>query len=288
MKRKKLTYRDIEDKAESIKKDYDYMDNLPDVAWLWEFVRRTPEYRDVFKNVGKGLPQDEWEESYEKCLELGIETFFGRVTPEIEKKLNKLGFPDYMLKWEDVKGHILPNKYPGWRVVAFKKDNEAVKKNKFCWIPIGSPEEPNLVLGSVNEYTTYEDAVVAFFEIALSCSDSLEDTIFIGVSKTATAKNIDEMAKTIKTLIRKEYPDRNPLKKPRIRDDKWKYYVIVYDLKEEQGLSYSMIGDILQAAYPEIPHYDNDIKRYHFQAVLLIEKHGYKDYLLEPSIAITG
>ncbi len=36
MTRKRLTHVDIEDKAERIRKEYDYMDSLPEAGWLWE------------------------------------------------------------------------------------------------------------------------------------------------------------------------------------------------------------------------------------------------------------
>jgi hypothetical protein len=49
----KLTQMEIEKEAERIKKEYAYMDNMPLAGWMWEFVRRSPEYQEYFEKFRK-------------------------------------------------------------------------------------------------------------------------------------------------------------------------------------------------------------------------------------------
>jgi hypothetical protein len=75
---------------------------------------------------------------------------------------------------------------------------------------------------------------------------------------------------------------RKPVK--RIRDRKWKYYLVVYDLKHKfgDGISYDEIAEILIEAYPvDETEYFNEtrnINNWYNQAVSLING-GFTKYL---------
>ncbi len=45
--------------------DYDYMDNMPMAGWMWEFMRRSPDYRDIYEEhtqMSKDNPDDYFED----------------------------------------------------------------------------------------------------------------------------------------------------------------------------------------------------------------------------------
>jgi len=76
---------------------------------------------------------------------------------------------------------------------------------------------------------------------------SPENTIYVGISKKARIRDIKNY---LLPILSKSWlnPD-----KPKIRTDKWKYYLIVYDLKEKYpDVSYEDIANILSEAYPDI------------------------------------
>jgi hypothetical protein len=76
--------------------------------------------------------------------------------------------------------------------------------------------------------------------------DENEDIFYVAVNKKANIADLKEsMLDEIAKIIKKE-------NKPRIRKNKWKYYLIVYDLKQKfnDKITYSEIGDILNKAYP--------------------------------------
>jgi len=68
--------------------------------------------------------------------------------------------------------------------------------------------------------------------------------------------------------------------KTKIRTDKWKYYLIVYDLKK-QGLRYPEISLILMDTYPNEKRLldEKNIENYWKQAHFLIDESEYKKYL---------
>ena len=70
-------------------------------------------------------------------------------------------------------------------------------------------------------------------------------------------------------------------KKHRVRKE-WKYYLIVYDLKERYNYTNNDIADILNSAFPKKGHkiYDASNIKYHYtQATQLIDKGNYREFL---------
>ena len=67
-----------------------------------------------------------------------------------------------------------------------------------------------------------------------------------------------------------------------MRTDKWKRYIIVYDLHKAEKLTDSAIAEILGDIFPKEgskSHAENALQRDYSEAVKLIEKSGYKQYL---------
>lgn len=90
--------------------------------------------------------------------------------------------------------------------------------------------------------------------------DNLLLAIDLNQSKESILNELDEIFKIHKTR-----------KQSSARTDKWKYYLIVFDLKKE-NYSYSEIADILIAAYPNNKNLfdDNNIIKYYDRVIKLI------------------
>ena len=74
----------------------------------------------------------------------------------------------------------------------------------------------------------------------------LEDTIYIGISRKAKITEIEKYL--LPELKRYLIPHA-----PKIRDDKWKYYLIVYDLKRQHNdITFEDVSILLMNTYPEI------------------------------------
>lgn len=112
-----------------------------------------------------------------------------------------------------------------------------------------------------------------------------QDRVYIAVSRKAGYESLKkDLMHVLKNSLMKD-------KKHALRDDKWKFYIIVWDLREEYGntVSYSDISDILSEAYPSVPRkkgpawaglFDaRNCENYYENASALI-RGGYKKYLL--------
>ena len=67
-----------------------------------------------------------------------------------------------------------------------------------------------------------------------------------------------------------------------MRTDKWKRYIIVYDLHKARKLPYSAIAEILGDLFPKeggTSHSGNVLQRDYAEAIKLIEEGGYRQYL---------
>lgn len=107
-----------------------------------------------------------------------------------------------------------------------------------------------------------------------------EDTVYIGISKKTNIKDLEK-------ILIPEIKKHLVAAKSRIRVDKWKYYLIVYDMKQE-GLSYSEISELMYQAYAcddkaNSKLTDNafdvrTIENYHKNALALLAG-GFKKYM---------
>lgn len=235
--------------AEKIKEEYAYMDNMPFEGWMWEIIRRSERYKrnyDFLKQYASqiddngNLIQYEWKEedfltilgkpmadcivSIRETGVLGI--FFGSyklINPDQYILFICPGswthYPNYEIKFVDFPENIKPSIWGLEPLEVFTLDT---------FTPPGKAFE------------LYERAISDL--IIMKCKNK----ICVTISKSANIKDIE---KTLFTAIKKYLKPR----KIKTRDDKWRYYLIVYDLKKEYGFSSEVISNILHEAYPEIP-----------------------------------
>ncbi|MBE0426373.1 MAG: hypothetical protein IBX72_06975 [Nitrospirae bacterium] len=275
--------------------DYEYMDNLPLVGWMWEFIRRSEAYQSLYSKICHFISIEREGQPVDYDTERKAYSDF---TAEIEDiGLIPLKMPyktqehdDYTLLCEECqkKGISLPtNSSPliryGYFIYCFERWHS-------CWFH-GIPDpalgyfrlrcSPTINGLSYLKCKSYDDlkkipdwvlpsplSVLLF----LSPSDIPEDTIYVGIRKDAKISDIEKkFIPTIKDYLKP--------KKSRRRDEKWKYYLIVYDLVKEE-MSYSEISEILITVYPEYKSlFDlKNIENYYKNALVLIEG-GYKKYL---------
>lgn len=98
------------------------------------------------------------------------------------------------------------------------------------------------------------------------------DTLLIAV-------NLNKSKREIEKEIEKVLRIHKQRKKSSVRIDKWKYYLIVYDLKQP-NINYSEIADLLSHAYPTKKHLfdERNIENYYKTALELVNG-GYKRYI---------
>jgi hypothetical protein len=98
------------------------------------------------------------------------------------------------------------------------------------------------------------------------------DTLLIAI-------NLNKSKREIEKEIEKVLRIHKQRKKSSVRIDKWKYYLIVYDLKQP-NINYSEIADLLSHAYPTKKHLfdERNIENYYKTALELVNG-GYKRYI---------
>jgi hypothetical protein len=102
----------------------------------------------------------------------------------------------------------------------------------------------------------------------------MEDSLYLGISRMANKKEVlRQVSKIFDTYAK---PRKN-----RKRTDKWKYYVIVYDLKTDENQKYSDIATQLAEAYPDLKSLfdEKNIGNYYDKAQKLIGLSRYLDHL---------
>jgi hypothetical protein len=284
----KLTYKQKRDIASKIPGEYDYMDHLPMNGWAWEFVRRNGQYIEAFIELEKLTKSGVWNDVCDKMLSKmsavaspGGLIIMGRtrsVSQFDEKKFLKYKLPPY--KEGD---NVRLNKYLG-----NIHHEGAVPRPGKRYIDISGllffPRKKDYkIYGSFNDLLNREKIITIDFESntktekpKLNRSD--EDVFYISVYKKSNIADLKEyLLADIAKILEKN--------KPRIRQRKWKYYLIVYDLKKKfsDKISYDEIADILIEAYPdkaEAKSFDDErnIISWYTSAKSLING-GYKKYL---------
>lgn len=298
---------DVEKMAKRIRGEYDYMDSLPLEGWMWEITRRTRKYHDFFKEA-ETLSRNFGDVKYLWFKDKAREVFNGglvRVSiPENDRgrQRSKIVYEPYYIcirlpfdVGENARATLVPK--PSTRYVDFQLSGvlyhirgsvpyRAALWREVNWFlprslphslkPFRLEEDSNLYVDTMRAPPYWYDGNM----INHVTIGSNEETIYIGISKKAKMADIEEGL----LPIIKQYLE--PVQQ-RIRLDKWKYYIVAYDLHEAEKMVYRRIADIFNKAYrnPQktFTYYDEkDIARYHSEAVMLIEKDGYRKYLFEP------
>jgi len=254
--------------------NYAYMDDIPLAGWMWEFIRRSSDYIKKYQAI-KGLTSSfslsskiikrrlcEFEQIlpdfdnplYSELKALESECF---IKPEIISE----GFPDFRnylaLRVKDRPEYVgIPDpaiRYSGFiKLKPFIHGATTVLMQKFDT----DVEDKNLLpwLKGLIHYR-------------------LENTLFLSVSRGANLKDVKkDVSKIIKENIQP--------KKRKKRNSKWKYYLIAYDLREQNKIRYSEITNVMMNFFPENKKLldEKNVENYHNNALLLI--HGqFKKYL---------
>jgi len=237
--------------------DYDYMDSMPLEGWIWEIIRRSEEYTKDYKELEIILTNSERDAfsiseffavAEKRSIDLvafslefganGLPREFIRVPdPDYFLVTGDLSIPKPQSKYIDVKDSLEVGAIEPVTFYPYKKyiDREIHSLHKVLG------EFDGTLISQEDDVAAAEHLFVRHLAISTP-----EDTIYVGISRKARIKDIE------KCLLKKIRGYLTP-KKKRERDDRWKYYLIVYDLKEENpNLNYEDVSNILIDAYPDV------------------------------------
>ena len=272
----KLTNKQKQDIASKIPDEYDYMDSLSS-GWKWEFLRRNKKYIEAFNNLEQSVKSGDWNDGCEKILsELqGIASSAGLLIGKMSCVLKDVRAKFLILKLPPFKGHMaIGNKYFG-----SSHHVDIVPRPQARYCDLGGL----MFIPKMQGYKIYEsfkdlqnNAKISYFSFSeekfLPPGDYTKDFFYIAVSKNTDIADLrKKLLKSIATILNKHK------KQQRARENEWKYYLIVYDLKQrfKDKISYGEIADILNDAYPEANKKDftetRNINTWHKSATSLIK-----------------
>ena len=271
--------------AAEIPAKYDYMDSLPMEGWAWEFVRRNKKYIEAFNELEKTVKAGAWNDECNKRL----------------SELRKVALPNGLVicrvssVWEADKENLLILKLPpyeGERAVFNKYFGSGNHlgiiprpEARYCDFTAGMMFRPQIpdygIFESLdlllNQQKTLKFSPESNIPIVTPSANLNEDVFYIAISKRANIAYLKEhMLADVANILEKD--------KPRVRQRKWRYYLIVFDLKQKfnDKMSYDDIAAILIQAYPdEKSEYFADtrnINHWYEYATSLIDG-GFKKYL---------
>lgn len=284
----------IEKKAKEVKEAYDYMDTMPLEGWFWEVIRRSFDYRSRYQELFTLCANDEKPprnvilDQIKKIEELGLKIPSGILDGE--------GRNDEGLEWKGVNGPDRYNELMEMNYLLIKPNDEycgpvffnAVPRPEVKFCNFESWQKPDISCKAA-QCIPYEKFLVAMVQDppiplydvlkTISLGEDAEDSIFIVVSKSAPFNQIEQ---EIQEILREHVVPR----KTRIRTNKWKLYLITYDLQQARH-SESEIGYILTEAFP--PEKQKDMETYDKQTAVNYYKNAvsllsgeYKKFLIIP------
>lgn len=314
-----LTQKEIDKEAERIRQEYAYMDTMPLDGWFWEVIRRSPAYNalcDELTKLSAPISKENSDIIDKRLDDIGIAIQF-LIPPESGIPLPPYLEPDYLIDPDDLK---IEQK----KVV--KREREVVPRPNLSYHDICILSEKRYGFGLVfllvrgvipscqiitakqlrlnvemfkdllREKTksemgvgfiiTEEQFIEKFLRLSLSIfySEDADDTILVRIDKKAKIKEVEEY---LLPELRKHLKSS----KPKIRAfEKWKYYLMVYDLKTRYpGWSYDDIADVMNGAFPPTKEYlvldSRTIQNYYKQALFLLNGE-YKKYLYKIKPAV--
>lgn len=259
--------------------DYNCMDDMPLKGWAWEFMRRSSKYKKLLevKDYAEFIKGVENIEIYpikftvrDNRLEVYKKYCFGFiyiVPGEVHSaSINKKGETIITRKKKGYFEEFIGLPLPQYRYTDFPEEIQ-------LYFNIILREEIRRFSFEFFKSITERVRQGAILRL-LSPNNDPENTIFIGISRTGKIQRIREEI----DLILKEYVKTAPIKER--KDDKWKYYLIVFDMVQE-GISYTDIITELKKAYPKHKRLftKKNIGNYHKNAVDLNEG-SYKKFLI--------
>ena len=258
--------------AGKIRKKYAYMDKMPREGWLWEVIRRSPIYREKIKILAETKDSIARIRTVDEIKGLGVNITF--IDPQ---------------QWSHEKGDYLiaPLRFEP-KVAAVIPIPDTPYEKLDPKLPIVNLNPVNFLSGTyIDEWREIADRKEVwnllpsadpsgFWILGALTPTHVADTLYFGVSRTAPKTTIIEQ---ISRLLDEHNAGHFHSK---MRTDKWKRYIIVYDLHKAERLTYSAVAEILGDLFPGErgkPHTENALQRDYSEAVKLIEKSGYKQYL---------
>ena len=307
---KNTSENEIKLEAERILKEYAYLDNLDELnGWAWEFLRRTQEYKDFCEKAKtvKIAFEDNKANDNEVCqtsrltlfLE-GFNFFDGEIPFDIYYTFNTTGLLE--LKKDERPGFISIHRYvkdkPIWETWMIPRydtpynrfndfeGNKPKLKGAFPFKLLSHKQRGLVDVSETEKSTELYSPAIDQLELDNLPPGSMKFTLIIK-SKEIKSRDIEiDLVSQIKKQIQHEKalqeatahePGAN--KKPRPRSDKWKYYLITYDLIEIVKLDIDRILKIFNQFPRKIKMDPYDLDHYHSKGMKLIEKGKYKEYL---------
>jgi hypothetical protein len=296
--------------AKKIREEYEYMDNMPLEGWAWEFIRRSVRFRSAFQTIttvysrypSSQFPEP-WPEDFKKAhdyIDSMIEVRWGALMSVHDPhwfpcSVGRFGktacrfvhlYPDPNVRYcdfanycnrKDGKRYHFADRIPIRAAYPFK----IVEHSTLEWnissnldrFKAGIKEEKRS--SATDELDKMAELVRLFCLEPLKISES-GNTVCIAISKKARMEDIKtELLGALAAFLNK--------RKPRIRDQKWKLYLIVYDLKSKhEGASYEELADKLQEICPhDDPSkvWDGRTVENHYKQALHLINGEYKKYL---------
>lgn len=242
--------------------DYDYMDKMPLEGWLWEVVRRNSKYKDFYNRV-----KNERINATEHFIKALINET--KVLPTLIHSRGKRPQKKYLYN------HFI---FSRWRTTHYDYDDEE-ESVTYTELRMGIPDPDVKYTDFTAGYTPIiyglspivwylNDPRKEYLDI-LPTNDMLQ--IIIPITTTTTY-----IGKILLPIIKSFLKTR----KTRIRTDKWKYYLIAYELEEKRKMTYEEIANVMAAAYPEMERLFDaiNIENYYKNALELISG-GYKEFI---------
>jgi len=314
---KKLTNKEIHEEAERIRREYAYMDNMPLDGWFWEIIRRGENYRRLCEKINKivgPIPKEE-SDAIDKQLEIiGIsnhllykegepwillpaylEQDWSSVDSDEEYEeiikvvVREESIPRPDFSYLDILQYLqktyrngmlfslIEGIKPDFEIITPRQIRAHVDYNKDMFYEKTKKE---MGVGIITSEEQYVDKVLRIILSMVYAKDA-DNSILVRIDKSAKMTEVEE-------YLLPELRKRLKSSKPKIRAfNKWKYYLIAYDLKNLYlNCDYDDLADILNEAFPPAKASfaldSRTLQNYHKQALLLMNGE-YKKYLYKIS-----
>jgi hypothetical protein len=267
--------------------DYDYMDSLPMEGWIWEFIRRSPKYRDLHEK----WMEDAWKPQKEKDLSIikeYVDNFFPLFpwSPEDPSySAEPLLFGPRITKLNPIRIVNLQGKS------GFNRIGEGG-----CFIPHPPIKKEKKELSNVSYAVNYppiegdypDNYYDADHPVEILFNHQGQKNILMVLIDLSTPQSVDELLRKLRIQL---LGWRKALKLPKARSPKtakrrrnvlignakiWKSYLMVYDLITA-GYSIEKASDELSKHddfYSESKNIEN-----HFNKAKALINGGYKKFI---------
>lgn len=272
--------------------DYEYLDSVPLAGWMWEFIRRSPEYNRRYQLVkelsGKArlsptsnnfifgkyeLTKSSDDNALKKELvNLEKECFVRPLTMMGKTSVSKNFFLIYVTKMTAGLKHLsnlyigIPN--PDIRYCDFNGRKPFIRGST----SIRDYRFDHRII-NIHEKEMYPEVFSRILRDSLTI-ENLQDTLYLGISVKA---NYNDVKKEIDNIL---WTTLKP-KTHKIRKE-WKYYLMTYDLYDSEVTNYRAISEKLSKLFEgtstDPSSSDRNIGNYRKKARNLICG-GYKKYL---------